>query len=119
MKRDSICTLDDVMAEVKEANLHVREVFKSQGYRIVILPPNSRQFNPIELLFLNWKNIIKSGMTIFDGNTLLTTISAASTQISGNDCAGLIREATRFASQALQISSIYYLPNMFFPWEYY
>ncbi|KII74460.1 hypothetical protein RF11_04982 [Thelohanellus kitauei] len=142
MKRDLICTLDHVMAGVKEANLHIlflwaamnisglvnyrsivgsfnnnefcqflreafriREVVESQGHRIVFIPPYSLLLNPIELLFSNWKHIIKSGMSIFDGNTLLTTISADSTQISGDYCAGWIREATRFASRTLQRES--------------
>ncbi|KII74695.1 hypothetical protein RF11_11393 [Thelohanellus kitauei] len=83
-------------------SIEVREVVESQGHRIVFIPPYSPQLNPIELLFSKWKNIIKSGMSIFDGNTMLTTISAVSTQISGDDCAGWIREATRFASRALQ-----------------
>ncbi|KII65746.1 hypothetical protein RF11_04378 [Thelohanellus kitauei] len=72
------------------------------GQRIVFIPPYSPQLSQIELLFSKWKNIIESGMSIYDGNTLLTPISAASTQISGDDCAGWIREATRFASRALQ-----------------
>ncbi|KII62800.1 hypothetical protein RF11_08976 [Thelohanellus kitauei] len=82
-------------------SIEVREVVESQGHRIFFIPPYSPRLSQIELLFSKWKNIIKSGMSIYDGNTLLTTISAASTQISGDDCAGWIREATRFASRAL------------------
>ncbi|KII74595.1 hypothetical protein RF11_04910 [Thelohanellus kitauei] len=66
-------------------SIEVREVVESQGPRIVFIPPYSPQLNPIELLFLKWKNIFKQ---------LLPR--------SGDDGAGWIREATRFASRSLQ-----------------
>ncbi|KII65391.1 hypothetical protein RF11_03493 [Thelohanellus kitauei] len=83
-------------------SIEVRQALESRGHRILFLPPYSPQLNPIELLFSKWKSIIKSRMVIFDGNTLLATISEASTQISRSDCEGWIRESTRFASKALQ-----------------
>ncbi|KII64916.1 hypothetical protein RF11_06127 [Thelohanellus kitauei] len=82
-------------------SIEVREVVEPQGYPIVFIPPYSPQMNPIELNFSNARNI-KSGMSLFDGNTWLTKISAASTQISGDDCASWVLEATRFPSRALQ-----------------
>ncbi|KII63296.1 hypothetical protein RF11_04955 [Thelohanellus kitauei] len=44
----------------------VHEVVESQGHRIVFIPLYSPQFSQIELLFSKLKNIIKSGISIYD-----------------------------------------------------
>ncbi|KII65296.1 hypothetical protein RF11_02716 [Thelohanellus kitauei] len=95
-------------------SIEVHEVVESQGQRIVLIPPCAPPLNRIELLFLYWKHIIKSGMSVFDENTQMTTISVASTQISGDDCADWIREATRFASRTLLLESFLEIFIVFF-----
>ncbi|KII63531.1 hypothetical protein RF11_08062 [Thelohanellus kitauei] len=67
----------------------VPQAFESRGHRIYFLPTYSPQLNHIELLFSKWKSIIKSRMTVFEGNTLLATILEGSTQISQGRVRGL------------------------------
>ncbi|KII70923.1 hypothetical protein RF11_13180 [Thelohanellus kitauei] len=84
-----------------------RKSVKSQDHQIFFIPPYSQQLNPIELQFSKWNSVIMSGMSIFDENTLFSTIYTASTQIFVTDYGGWIRESTRFASTALQRKSFY------------
>ncbi|KII62296.1 hypothetical protein RF11_07577 [Thelohanellus kitauei] len=78
----------------------VYEVMESQGCQIFLISPFLPQLNPIELLFSKWKRFIKSGVSIFNGNTPLLVIFAASTQMLITDCAGCILESTCFASSS-------------------
>ncbi|KII64348.1 hypothetical protein RF11_01154 [Thelohanellus kitauei] len=55
-------------------SIELPKAFEFRGYRIVFLPLYYPQLNRIELIFSKRKRIIKSGMTVFGGNTLLATL---------------------------------------------
>ncbi|KII67146.1 hypothetical protein RF11_11200 [Thelohanellus kitauei] len=66
----------------------VRHTMESSGHEIL---------DPIELLFTKWKALIKSNITIYDSNTLKSSVANVSKKIFQQDCTGWIQESSRFA----------------------
>lgn len=79
----------------------VREKIESHNSEIIFLPPYSPQLNPIELLFSKWKQIIKTGVRLFNTTELIEKINSASAEITVNDCQGWVRHSSRYLSTAL------------------
>jgi transposase len=82
-RENCILVMDNVrfhkVAEVKEAVLNA-------GHQIVFLPPYSPFFNPIENLFHQWKNIVRSAAPKCD-DELYEAIRTVNLKVTAENCA--------------------------------
>ena len=96
-ERNAVFVLDN-------ARIHkTREVialFRTQGRRVVFLPPYSPQLNMIETVFSKWKHIVRR-MACQNTAELLVRIPQAAQQVTQSDLNGYFRKMIRYVTLAI------------------
>ena len=98
--------LNNLQAKLENSNIHrcvmvmdnvpfhrnrdVKSVIEDNGHKLMLLPPYSPFFNPIENIFSMWKSLVKRSKPLNE-DELMDAISNGSSLISRDDCEGFVR----------------------------
>jgi transposase len=86
-------------------NREILESIRSRGHVVKFLPPYSPFLNPIENMFAQWKQMVRSGASQNEGE-LLRLIEGCFLEISGNHCANYYRHMLRMLNKCMNRETI-------------
>ena len=86
-RNDTIIVMDNVAFHKSPV---VREMMELRGFECHYLPPYSPYLNPIESLFSQWKNLIKTLLPTCEAD-LMAAINNINTVVTSNHCANYCR----------------------------
>jgi hypothetical protein len=83
----------------------IQSIIQAAGHTLLFLPPYSPFLNPIENLFAQWKNIVRTAKpnTMAELNTAIT---AGFNMIDSSSCANYFRHMESYISRCLRGEAI-------------